>query len=192
MSVATARRHYEPEDLLRMPDGIRYELVDGELVELNMSVLSSYVAGKVYHRVESVASQPGAGWAFPEGTSYQCFVRSPKKVRRADVSFIRRDRYSEGQLNEEGHLSVYPDLAVEVVSPNDLYSKVDTKVEEWLRAGTSLVWVVNPETRTVHVRRRDGTDRTLSENDELTGEDVLPGLRCRVGDLFPAAGQTRS
>ncbi len=74
---------------------------------------------------------------------------------------------------------------VEVVSPNDLYSEVEEKVLEYLKAGVSLVWVVDPEVRVVRVHRADFTSAFLTENDSLSGEDVLPGFLCRVGALLP-------
>jgi Uma2 family endonuclease len=193
MSTVAAPTRYTPEDLLKMPDGDRYELVDGQLVEHTMSTWSSYVAGKMYGQLDSHCQANKAGWVLPEGTTYQCFPDAPNKVRKADVSFIRRERMSLQQATAEGHLPIYPDLAVEVLSPNDLAYEVDAKVQEYLTAGARLVWVVNPQARTVEVHRPQGTGTILRENDELDGEDVLPGFRCRVGDLFlppPGVGPT--
>ena len=65
-------------------------------------------------------------------------------MRRADVTFIRRDRYSLQQLTQDGFMTIPPDLAVEVVSPNDYAREVEEKVEEYLRAGVKLIWVVYP------------------------------------------------
>src|SRR6516164_2607030 len=93
------------------------------------------------------------GWVFPEGTSYQCFSDAPGKVRKPDVSFIRLERLSAEEAAARGHARIAPELAVEVVSPNDLYEEVDEKVEEWLAAGVQLVWVVSPRLRTVTVHR---------------------------------------
>lgn len=77
-----------------------------------------------------------------------------------------------------------PDLAVEVVSPSDTSQDVQAKVSEYLSAGTRLVWVIYPKTRNVVEYRPGGTARVLSEEDFLDGGDVVPGFRCRVGDLF--------
>ena len=85
---------------------------------------------------------------------------------------------------------IAPNLAVEVVSPNDLVYEIDEKVEEYLEAGVELVWVVNPVTRTVRVHRADRPGVTLREMDELTGDDLLPGFRCRVSDLFQLPTET--
>jgi Uma2 family endonuclease len=193
MSTVAAPTRYTPEDLLKIPDGDRYELVNGRLVEHNMSAWSSYVGGKMYGRLDAYCEANQRGWVFPEGTTYQCFPDEPGKVRKADVSFIRADRMSLAQAAAEGHIPLAPDLAVEVISPNDLAYDVDVKVQEYLRAGVQLVWVINPQTRTVEVHRRQSAGTILGENDDLDGEDVLPGFRCRIGDLFlppPGVGAT--
>lgn len=190
MSTAAPLTRYTPADLLRLPDGGRYELIDDQLVERDMSLWSSYVAGRIYRLLSNHAPADESGWVLPEGASYQCFPDAPNKVRRADVSFIRLERLPLAQATEEGHITIAPDAAVEVMSPNDLAYDVDEKVEDYLRAGVSLVWVVNPKTRTVVVHRRQGIGAVLREDDELSGEDVLPGFRCRVGELFVPPGGT--
>jgi Uma2 family endonuclease len=183
--TSTAEKtRYTPEDLLRLPDGDRYELVDGNLVERKMSFWSSFVAGTVYALLRTFALAHQLGWVAPEGTSYQCFPGHPGKVRKPDTSFIRLDRLTLEQATSEGHMSVRPDLAVEVVSPNDSYYEVEEKVEEWLGAGVPLVWIINPRTRSVRIRRADGSESMLRDEDELTGEAVIPGFRCRVRELF--------
>ena len=78
-----------------------------------------------------------------------------------------------------------PDLAVEVVSPNDLAYDVESKVVEYLDASVALVWVIDPEARTVRIYRRDGSISWLREHGELSGEEVLPGFQCRVAANFP-------
>jgi Uma2 family endonuclease len=191
MSTAATIERYTPEDLLAMPDGDRYELVGGRLVEQPVSLWSSYVAGKLHHRLESFCAANRSGWALPEGTSYQCFPREPTLVRRADVSFIRLERLSPTQALAEGHVHLAPDLAAEVVSPNDTVYELEQKVLDYLAAGVRLVWVVNPQSRTVRVHRTDGSVSQLRETDDLNGEAVLPGFRCRIQELFaPPAGQS--
>jgi Uma2 family endonuclease len=186
MSAVATEARYTPDDLLEMPDAVQYELVDGRLVERNMSALSSLVAMQFGRRIGNYADEAGAGDVFGPDCSYQCFRDDPGKVRKPDVSFITRGRLPVGQLIR-GHVRIAPDLAVEVISPNDLYTGIDEKVEEYREAGVRLIWVVNPGTRTVLVHRGDGTTLRLTENAELSGEDVLPGFRCRVSDLFPSA-----
>jgi Uma2 family endonuclease len=80
-----------------------------------------------------------------------------------------------------------------VSSPNDRVDELEEKAEQFLAAGVRRVWIVNPETRTVRILRPDGSDTRLHEDDELTGEDVLPGFSCKVSELFPKqAGSNRS
>ena len=184
MSAPAKTTDFTPEDLLRMPDGDSYELVDGRLVETTMSFWSSYVAGEIHGSLRDFCRHKKLGWVVPEGATYQCFPDAPQKVRKPDTSFIRLARLSLAQATEEGHLPIPPDLAVEVMSPNDNAYDLDEKVQEYLRAGVQLIWVVNPRARTVRVYRQQGIGTILGENDELSGEDVIPGFRCRVGELF--------
>lgn len=189
MSTVAPQTCYTPEDLLRMPDGDFYELVDGKLVERKMGALASWVGGRLYGHLNSFCEAERIGWVWPADNSYQCFPGSPNKVRKPDVSFIRFGRLPKEEL-PKGHVLIPPDLAVEVISPNDLAYEVDAKVQEYLEAGVRLVWQVNPETRTVWVHRADGSVSKLRANDELSGEDVVPGFRCPVRDLFPPSQPT--
>ena len=183
MSTTTEKTRVTPEDLLAMPDGKNFELVNGELVERNMGWNSSWVGGRVHHKLSGFCDAHKTGLVAPGDASYQCFADAPEKVRRPDVSFLAKGRVPPvGQ--REGHCRVHPDMAAEVISPNDSYVDVEEKVHEYLEAGVRLVWVINPQLRTVRVHRADGTITDLGDNDELTGEDVIPGFRVAVRDVF--------
>ncbi len=105
-------------------------------------------------------------------------------MRRPDASFV-----SYGRLPREnpplGNVEVAPDLAVEVVSPHDLYSELHTKVREYLAAGVRLVWVIDPQDRSAVTYGPDGAGTFLTEEGLLVGGDVLPGFACRLGDVLP-------
>ncbi|MBW3596832.1 MAG: Uma2 family endonuclease [Planctomycetes bacterium] len=182
---------YTASDLLEMPDGDRYELAGGQLVEREMGAESSWVAGNVHTHLNNFVLQHELGWALPEGTSFQCFPDDPERVRRPDVSFIARGRLASDIL-PRGHCRIAPDLAVEVVSPRDSYYEVDQKVSEYLAAGVQQVWVVNPDNRTLRVHHLNGPLSHLNENDVVSGEDLLPVFGRRVGDFFPPARQENS
>src|SRR5262249_1904635 len=107
----------------------------------------------------------------------------PKRVRKPDGSFVRKGRLP-GDRPPRGHVQIPPDLAFEVVSPNDLAEDVNAKVLEFLRAGVRLLWVLYPKTRCVQVFRQAGSASDLSEGEELGGGDVLPGFTCRVDEIF--------
>ena len=188
--AVTSKTEVTPEELLAMPDGGHYELIDGELKERRVSALSNLVAAEANRVLGNHCQAHRLGWIFAAEHGYRCFPWKPGKVRRADVSFIRRDRYSLEQLSEDGFTTIPPDLAVEVVSPNDLVGELDEKIDEYLRAGVRLVWVIRPAARAVQVFRGDRSESWLWATDELSGEDVLPGFRCKVDDLFPKQPQT--
>ncbi|MEO6810197.1 MAG: Uma2 family endonuclease [Isosphaeraceae bacterium] len=183
-TMVESRTQTTPGDLLAMPDGKNYELVDGVLVERNMSALSSLVASKLNRLIGNFCESNASGWVFGADCGYQCFPGFPKKVHRPDVSFIRQSRMTVAQL-AEGFIPIAPDLAVEVVSPNDLVYKLAEKIQEYLDAGVPLIWIIYPSTRSVYVHRRDGTITLVRAGQDLDGEGVLPGFRCRVADLFP-------
>ncbi|MBL8796350.1 MAG: Uma2 family endonuclease [Planctomycetia bacterium] len=174
---------FTPEDLLTMPNGDDYELVDGHLLERRMGMRSGRIAGRIGLLIGNFCEANKAGTYLPADVSYQCFPSAPTKVRRPDVSFLAAGRIPAGQ-EPEGHCLLAPDLVTEVVSPNDEFEEVVEKVEEWLAAGVRLVWLVSPRTRTIWVYRRGGSGLLLREKDDLTGEDVLPGFRCTVREIF--------
>jgi Uma2 family endonuclease len=151
-----------------------------------MGTISSWVGGELHGRLRDFCRQHDLGWVLPADAGYQCFPGEPARVRKPDVSFIRFGRLPGEQL-PEGHARIAPDLAVEVVSPNDLALELDRKVKEYLAAGVRLVWVIFPETRSGRIHRANGSVAEVRESDPLEGEDVIPGFRCTVGDLLPPA-----
>jgi Uma2 family endonuclease len=107
---------------------------------------------------------------------------NPDIMRAPDVAFVSNDRLRDAP--EEGYLPFAPDLAVEVMSPNDTVREVQTKVLEYLKAGTRVIWIVEPETETVTVYRSLSEVRTLTKADVLEGGQVLPDLSILVKEIF--------
>jgi Uma2 family endonuclease len=182
-AVAT-KTHYTPEDLLAMPDGKSYELVRGQLVERNMGAESSRVGGRLYSRLDRFCDEHNLGIAWPADNGYQCFPHDPDRVRRPDVSFVHHGRLP-GDVPPKGWVRIPPDLAVEVISPNDRVYELDEKLADYRMVRVPLVWVINPERRTVTVYQVDRPIRLLFEDDELSGEDVIPGFRCPIREILP-------
>ncbi len=189
MSTAVAAKtHYTPEDLLAMPDGKSYELVGGQLEERNMGIESSWVGTQIVIRLGQFCSMHSLGSVLQADSGYQCFPHDPGMVRRPDVSFVKTGRFPRDVL-PKGWARIPPDLVVEVLSPNDLVYKLEEKLSDYRKVGVPLIWVINPESRTVMVYRRDGSINLLQDNDELSGEDVVPGFRCPIREILPPLGQ---
>ena len=118
------------------------------------------------------------GRAFAE-MGYALFRDPDLTIRQPDVSFVSLNRVQKTQAYYEGA----PELAVEVVSPNDHAADLDLKVKEYLAAGSHEVWVVYPKTRSVQVYLRASQSRILSDADMITS-DLFPGWSARVADFF--------
>jgi Uma2 family endonuclease len=171
-------------DLPNVPEG--FELIDGELVEMpEMSEEATVVSGNLFGYIWEHCRSTNQGRAYTGEVIFHCFPGQKPSARKPDVAFIRRERLSERP--SRGDLAIAPDLAVEVVSPNDKVEYLDRKIEQYLSVGVRLIWVVNPDTRTVLIYRLDGSVARLRADQELTGEDVLPGFRCRVDAFLPPA-----
>jgi Uma2 family endonuclease len=108
--------------------------------------------------------------------------RDPDTVRGPDVAFVRKERVPDPI--PATFLEFAPDLVGEVLSPNDRPGEVLAKIGDWLDGGARLVWVIDPERRVARVYRADGTEQILGENDQLAGEDVLPGFSCALASLL--------
>jgi len=189
MSTAVqTNARYTPEDLLAMPDGKSYELVGGQLVERNMGAESSYVGGELYFRLRLHCRDRELGLVWPADNGFQCFAHEPGLVRKPDVSFVRHGRLP-GDKPPEGWVQIHPDLAVEVVSPNDSFDKLEEKLDDYEKAGVPLVWVISLKSRRIIVYRSNGSVSRLREDDDLSGEDVIPGFRCPIREILPPRPQ---
>src|SRR5207245_7354599 len=105
--------------------------------------------------------------------------------RRPDVAFVSSQRWPlDRELPESGDWAVVPELAVEVVSPNDLLQNVLAKMREYFQVGVSQVWIVLPTERQVYVYNSPTDVRIRSSSDELDGGTLLPGFRLSVATLF--------
>jgi len=182
MSTVLGKGPLTPDDLLELPDDARFELVDGKLARKEMSLLAAWVASQLNTRLTLAAKGNELGVVLTSDASYRCYADDPDRVRRPDISFIHRSRMLSDYF--EGHIPIPPDLAVEVVSPSDLFINVRRKVGEYLDAGVRLVWVVNPDEREVQVFRADGVYQLVKNGDSLDGEDVVPGFRCPLAEIF--------
>ena len=173
------------EDLWELPEkpGVRYELADGELIEVpGTSFIHGLIATLVLDLLRDFVRKQRLGLVVGDGVGY-ILSGEPPRLRIPDVSFVSRRRIPADGI-PEGFWPGAPDLAVKIVSPNDRAENVHAKVGEYLDAGSRLVWVLWPRDRAVTAYQPGGRGQELGPESELAGEDVLPGFRVRVADLF--------
>jgi Uma2 family endonuclease len=172
--------------LLRLVDSGSIELVDGQLVEKTVSIESSEVEGLILTRIQSFLLVNPIAKAYPATLGYRCFPDDPDKIRKPDCSVVLLDRLKIIPDPDAGYMPIVPDLAVEVISPNDIVYEIDAKVQEYHQAAFPLIWIVDPKARTVTVHPLNGKPVIFAAADELTAASALPGFRCRAGDFFPS------
>jgi Uma2 family endonuclease len=182
--MSTATKLMTAEELIRLPKlGELYELIRGVLrtmtsagfghgaVEVNLLISLA-----LHVRTHDLGMVVGGDTGFQ-------IERDPDTVRSADVAFVAKARVAAVGITEN-YFPGAPDAAAEVISPNDRMSEVDDKVQQWLDAGCHLVWVINPRRREVIVYSHVAKPVILTEDDILDAQDVVPGFRMAVKDLF--------
>ena len=187
-------------DLLRLDgEGVRGELIRGVLCEtMPTGIEHGRIVMDLAYELNAFIKPRRLG-AVVGSDSGVWLERDPDTVREPDIAFFPAEKMPlDARIT--GYAEVAPDLVVEVASPSDSRREMHDKAHMWLNHGVRLVWVVQPETRTVDVYRPDREIATLGEQDALDGLDVLPGFTCEVRAVFgplpadesPGEGQSRS
>ena len=180
----TATKLLTADDLLRLDsEGVRGELIRGVFHEIMSSGLEhSEIAARLTillgifimpRRLGRLATSDLGVW----------LERDPDTVREPDIAYFSAARLPL-DVRVTGYAEVPPDLVVEIVSPSDTRREVRDKAQMWLSYGVDLVWVVQPDTRTVEVYEPGRAVVTHTENDTLDGAEVLPGFTCPISDIF--------
>jgi Uma2 family endonuclease len=170
-------------DVVRIHDreGRLCELVDGVLVEKDMGVYESYLAGQMYCVLNLFVKSRKLGMVLaPDGM----MRLAPGLVRIPDVSFVGIARLSSRKVPDVGMLDHGPDLAVEIISRGNTKKEMQTKLDDYFDGGARLVWYVYPKNREVHVYRNRDECTVLTERDRLDGGEVLPDFLLELRDFF--------
>ncbi len=182
LSMSTTTQLMTAEELIKLPRGqFRYELVKGELLTMSPAgeehgAVSVNLTVALGQHVKS--NQLGIVYGSETGFKLES---NPDTVLAPDVAFIRSERV--GTVSKK-YREGAPDLAVEVISPNESQSAIERKTRQWLQLGAQVVWVVNPQTATVSVHRHTGEVRLLAGEDTLTGDEVIPGFQISLTEIF--------
>ena len=171
----------EEFDRLVEPDDLSYELDEGELVVMTKPrPLHNRIVLRLTVTIEKYLESHPIGEVF---NSKNLFVLGPHTKRAPDVSFVRAERAS--RIDPNADIPGAPDLAVEVLSPNDTAAAMRRKIRQSLSAGAKVVWIVYPETREVEIwRDRAKPEKILQDTDLLEAPGLLPGFSIRIGALF--------
>jgi len=177
----------EHENVLAVQDEPLYEIVNGQRVALQpMSTYATWLASCLHGRLGHYTEDNGLGTS----VTAMLFVLDAEHDlrRRPDVAFVSTARWPlDRALPMTGDWDVVPDLAVEVISPNDVFKDVLAKVREYFHYGVQVVWVIAPEEQQAYVYDSPVQVRILTGQDELTGGEVVPGFRMPLVHLFQHA-----
>lgn len=166
------------DELFRLPDdGWRYELVRGKLRKMSPAGADHGSAGvEIIASLAAHVKKQRLGKVYTSDTGFR-ISPYPDTVRSPDVAFVRADRV----VATRGYFEGPPDVAFEIVSPNDRYTAIDEKTRDWLRAGVLAVVIVDPAARSARVERRGGGTPVAGV---LAIDDIIPGWRLPLAELF--------
>jgi len=171
------------EDLMNLPDDdLRHELINGKLITMPLfGILHGRITMRLGVPLGQFVLRHDLGEPFISEVGYQ-LTKDPDTVLGSDISFISKERLK--QIGEvEGYWQGPPDLAVEILNPEDDRGE---KISQWLGFGTKQVWIVEPRDETVTVYRSETDIRTFSGSDYLEAEDLFPGFRLSLDKIFGA------
>jgi Uma2 family endonuclease len=185
VETAAPERLLTVEEYAQLPDnGLPTELVRGRVITLNVPIpWHGFVCGKVDRIMGGFVEEQDLGYSMINDAGI-ITKRDPDTMRGADFAFYSYQRVPKGTLAKKGYLTVAPDLAVEVKSPDDRWKDVLTEVLEYLNAGVSVVCVLDPARSTVTVYQPDDPERKYEADDTLTLPSVLPGFSVVVRRFF--------
>jgi Uma2 family endonuclease len=169
-------------DRLEVPDELRYELDEGELVETIKPHYRPHnrIVGKTNVAFQGYLAKNPIGEVL---SADNLFVLGSAIKRIPDLSFLRNERVEQIQPDQD--IQGAPDLAIEVLSPSDTAAAMRRKVRQYFAAGAQAVWLFYPESREIEVwLSAAGPKVVLGENDLLEAPELLPWFSVRVGDLF--------
>jgi len=180
MAIQKVMTVEEFEDFVTLPENadLRFEFIDGEIIEVPLSAYFSAIAAVIIYNIGNYVYPHRLGHVTGEGGGYK--VAGARLA--PDAAFVSNKR--QAKLDRQGYNTVAPDLAIEVMSPTDDDKDLDKKLKKYAAAGV-LVWVFYPDTRQVKIHVPGQKPKTLDIDGVLDGGDVLPDFTLPVREVFP-------
>jgi Uma2 family endonuclease len=181
--IATQETIWTDEAFMALArDGHRYEVVNGELVDMgNSGMAHGYVACILVALLTTYVQQNKLGAVCDSSTA---FTLKNGNRRSPDVSFVAKERLKGLKRPPHGFFQGSPDLAVEILSPGNTIEEIHDKIVEYFENDTRLVWVIHPDEKYILVYHAPEPDRFLRSQDVLEGEAIVPGFSMSVAELF--------
>ena len=183
--MTTKTRKITVAEFWAMPQdpGHRYELVDGELVDMDGAPRHGRVTGHIYMLAFNQVAERRLPFDVGVNTGFQM---NPHTLRFPDVHVTRWEKMAKYDEAVGGWPDFAPDVAIEVISPSNTPAVLNRKTEEYFANGTQAVWIADPGPRTVAIRRPGQPERISGSDDMLYGDPEIPGFACAVADIFAA------
>ena len=183
MTIATEKKIWTDEEFMALPDdGDRYEIVNGELVNMGNSGMEHGNLGTFLGGALELYIRPRKlGVACDSSTAFR--MKSGNK-RSPDISFVAKERLKGLKKLPKGFFEGAPDLAIEVLSPSNTFEEIHSKLVEYFESGCKLAWVINPDEESVLVYRKPQPEKLLKITDSLDGEELVPGFTLAIAELF--------
>jgi Uma2 family endonuclease len=180
--MTTSSKLITADELLELGDIGRCELLYGELVMMSFGAAEHGIVGARLSRcIGEFVEERELGFTFSAGTGFK-LDSDPDLVRAPDASFVRRARV-RGKITKK-FFEGAPDLAVEVISPDDTRREVADKKNAWLAYGATSVWIADPDAQTITVHHSGKKPTIFARGQTLTDESVLPGFTLEVDRIF--------
>ena len=180
--METAVKTWTDDELMALPkDGYKRELLQGDIIMSPAGSEHGWICVRIVSELERHSRRHKLGAVFDSSTGFRL---TPDDLLSPDAAFVARARFAALPRIPRGFFSGAPDLVVEVLSPSDTIDRVHEKMARYFAHGCRLAWVINPAEKTALVYRGPAADRLLKVDDALDGEEVLPGFRLPLAELF--------
>jgi Uma2 family endonuclease len=182
-ATSTKHRAWTDRELENLPaNGQKYELLGGELIRSPVPANHGAICVRLILLIGAFVQRNRLGEVYDSSTGFRV---SEEIMLSPDVSFVSKTRLKKVFRGPDQFLRGSPDLAIEVLSASDRMQMIHRKLDLYFEHGTRLVWIVNWKLEQVNIYRQDGIEALTRPGDLLCGDEVLPGFKCRLNQIFP-------